>query len=95
VAAYRIASEALTNSLRHARATTCTVCLSVLEEGEPARLEIEVVDDGTGFRPVRRRGTGLRSMLERAEELGGTCVVEVRPEGGTRVVAQLPLAQGA
>lgn len=94
VAAYRIASEALTNSLRHAGATACAVRLTVLEEDEPAWLEIEVADDGTGFGPGRRRGTGVRSMHERAEELGGTCVVEARPGGGTLVVARLPLAQG-
>ncbi len=34
---------------------------------------------------------GLTSMHERAEELGGTCVVATRPEGGTRVNAWLPL----
>jgi len=42
-----------------------------------------------------RAGVGLGSMRERAEELGGTFVLEHRAEGGTRVRAVLPLARGA
>lgn len=40
-----------------------------------------------------RAGIGLTSMRERAAELGGECVVENNPSGGTRVKAQLPLQQ--
>ena len=54
-------------------------------------LELEVRDDGVGMPEGRRAGVGLSSMRERAEELGGTCVVEPDPEGGTRVLARLPL----
>jgi two-component system, NarL family, sensor kinase len=38
-------------------------------------------------------GIGMRSMRERAEELGGSCTIEARPEGGTLVVARLPLIE--
>ena len=89
VAIYRIVREALTNVARHAHARTCRVRLSVDRAG--GVLELEVRDDGVGMSEGRRAGVGLSSMRERAEELGGTCVVEPDPEGGTRVLARLPL----
>ena len=55
-------------------------------------LQLEVVDDGQGLPSVPVPGVGLESMRERAEELGGTFVVEAGAVGGTRVVARLPLA---
>jgi signal transduction histidine kinase len=89
VAAYRIAQEALTNLARHAYAKTCRVRISIDRGGSV--LELEVRDDGVGLPERRRSGVGLSSMLERAEELGGKCDVEPDPEGGTRVLARLPL----
>ena len=93
VAAYRIAQEALTNVARHAGASTCTVYFAIEEDGV---LRLEVRDDGRGIPDPRenssvRAGVGLTSMRERATELGGSLVVEPRPEGGTRVRAKLPL----
>lgn len=91
VAAYRIATEALANVVRHANAKDCEVRLS-LEDG----LVVEVSDDGVGLSKDRRTGVGLHSMRERTEELGGTCIVEPsRPAGGTRVLARLPLPKEA
>jgi signal transduction histidine kinase len=88
VSAYRISQEALTNVARHARATTCVVRLAVNDN-----VALEIVDDGVGIPAGRSAGVGLSSMHERAEELGGTCTVEALPEGGTRVLARLPLAK--
>jgi signal transduction histidine kinase len=88
VAAFRIASEALANVARHARAHNCCVMLSVDDA-----LHLEITDDGVGLAPNRRVGVGLVSMRERAEELGGTCEVVATPGGGTRVRAKLPLAK--
>ena len=85
VAAYRIATEALTNVVRHANARHCTVRIAVNEH-----LEIEVTDDGRGIgKPTP--GVGLSSMRERADELGGTCSVVLAEGGGTMVRAELPL----
>jgi signal transduction histidine kinase len=89
VACYRVAQEALTNVARHARANTCRVRLSV--DRGAGMLEVEITDDGAGIPEERVAGVGLSSMRERAEELGGTLEVEPRPEGGTRVLARLPL----
>src|SRR5205814_956011 len=87
MACYRIVQEALTNVVRHAHATHATVGLRLQQEA----LEVEVSDDGQGLPPGVRSGVGLTSMRERAEELGGTCQVEARTQGGTRVCARLPL----
>ena len=93
VAAYRIAVEAMTNAARHARARSCHVRLT--EAGTLAKLdrslEVEITDDGAGIARDVRPGIGLLSMRERASEVGGTCVVEAAPDGGTRVFARLPL----
>jgi signal transduction histidine kinase len=91
VAAYRIATEALTNSARHARARTTCVALSV----EAEALRLEVVDDGVGLEEARGRGVGLAAMSERAAELGGTCSVSSPSQGGTAVVALLPLREAS
>jgi two-component system NarL family sensor kinase len=88
VAALRIALEATTNALRHAAAASCTVGLAV-EEG---RLIVTVDDDGTGLPADPVRGVGLSSMLDRAEEVGGSLTIAGRPGPGTRVRAVLPVA---
>jgi signal transduction histidine kinase len=56
-------------------------------------LHLSIDDDGVGVTPEVRAGVGLLSMRERAEELGGRCVVEACPGGGTRVAVRLPLVR--
>jgi signal transduction histidine kinase len=87
VAAYRIAVEAMTNTVKHAHASRCSVSLAAEEDV----LVMEVTDDGHGFAPAHERGVGLSSMTERALELGGTCTVTSRSDGVT-VEARLPLS---
>jgi len=86
VASYRIVQEALANVTHHANATNCVVRLTVA-----GGLQIEVSDDGRGIQENHHSGVGLHSMRERAEELGGTCIVGRSASGGTRVLARLPL----
>ncbi|SEG85324.1 Histidine kinase-, DNA gyrase B-, and HSP90-like ATPase [Nonomuraea solani] len=86
VAAYRIVQEALTNARKHAGAGAVSVALA---RGE--RLRVTVTDGGPGIAPDARPGVGLRSMRERAAELGGTCTVRTAEAGGTIVDAELPL----
>ncbi len=88
VAAYRIVQEALTNVVRHARARTCLIRL--VASGD--ELQVEVVDDGVGLPESPRPGVGLRSMEERAAELGGSCTVGRASPTGTRVSFRLPLS---
>ncbi|KAA1417010.1 GAF domain-containing sensor histidine kinase [Nocardioides humilatus] len=84
-AAFRIAEEAITNVVRHAHASRCTVRIALDD-----RLVVEVRDDGVGWTGPRPGGVGTASMTERAERLGGTLLIE-RAEPGTRVRAELPV----
>jgi two-component system NarL family sensor kinase len=86
VAAYRIAMEAVTNAARHSSATRCEVHLR-RADGE---LELTVQDDGHGLATDAGIGVGMGSMRERAQELGGTCIV-TSGTGGTLVRARLPV----
>jgi signal transduction histidine kinase len=88
VAAYRIAVEAVNNAARHSGGTLVEVSL----RRRPDALELVIRDDGGGIGDERGVGVGLGSMRDRAEELGGTCTVGPAPDGGTQVVALLPLA---
>lgn len=87
VAAFRIATEAATNAVRHSGARTCTIALRRCDA-----LEVEVCDDGQGMQSGLRNGVGLVSLRERAEELGGEVLVDSSPGRGTRVSASLPVA---
>jgi two-component system NarL family sensor kinase len=86
VAVYRIVVEALTNVGRHARAHHCRIFIGVEDQ-----VDIEVTDDGIGLPVGHRGGVGLASMRERVSELGGNFAIESPPEGGTRVLATLPI----
>ncbi|WP_109509430.1 sensor histidine kinase [Nocardioides speluncae] len=86
VAAYRIATEAVTNVARHAEATTCRVTISL----DGRDLAVSVVDDGSGV-PTGTSGGGLATMRERAEELGGSLSVTANRPRGTAVSARLPI----
>lgn len=83
---YRVAQEALTNVARHARAQRAEVRLH--RNGGRARLEIE--DDGAGFPPGAREGSGVLGMRERAVLVGGTLKIDCSPLGGARVTLELP-----
>lgn len=87
-AAYRIVQESLTNVARHAGSGAKASVRAVLE---PDRLELEIVDDGSGVRTSPTEGGGLQGMRERVAALAGAFSAGRRPEGGFRVWASLPL----
>ncbi|MDP9867817.1 MULTISPECIES: sensor histidine kinase [Streptosporangium] len=78
--------EALSNVVRHARASKVEVSAEVSDE----RLVLVVADDGVGV-PADGRRSGLRNLQERAERLGGHLTVDAPPQGGTRLVWSVPL----
>lgn len=88
VAAYRIATEAVANAVRHAEGSSCRVTLGLCGED----LLVEIADDGRGLPADAVPGVGSASMRERAAELGGSLDVTSSPGAGTTVRARLPLA---
>src|SRR5579884_3756979 len=96
LAAFRLTQEALTNVVRHARATRVTIAL----ERKDGALALSINDDGCGFdverraRPGQRGGWGLVGMHERAALLGGNMAVSSQPGHGTSVTVTLPVGEG-
>lgn len=94
LALYRIFQEAVTNALKHARATRLQVTLARAAGG----LKLCVEDNGRGFKPAgggrsattSRSSLGLLNMRERAEFIGGTLMVRSVPREGTTIEVWAP-----
>ena len=87
-ALYRVAQEALHNTVKHARAANVKVKL----EESPEEFKLEVSDDGVGFdaQDDFPGHLGLKSMRERASRLDGTLEVVSDPGQGVHVLARVP-----
>jgi signal transduction histidine kinase len=85
VAAYYAASEAITNAIKHAKAST--IALSVDGRGGPLRLSIR--DDGIGGADPRR-GSGIVGLMDRVEAVGGTISLDSPSGIGTTLHMQFP-----
>jgi len=89
----RITQEALTNVVKHARASQVTITITTADQ--IARLV--VADDGVGFDraqlapPDESRGWGLLTMTERAEAIGAQCRIVSHPQQGTQVIVEAVL----
>ncbi|HEV2459145.1 MAG TPA: ATP-binding protein, partial [Ktedonobacterales bacterium] len=88
---YRIAQEALQNTVKHAHARTVDLVLQQTTD----EVILEVHDDGVGFDSLGAfpGPLGLRSMRERVGHLGGTLQIASAPSHGTRIVAHVPSGQ--
>jgi len=89
---FRIIQEALNNVRKHARARKVRVHIAV----RGGRLRVRVADDGVGFDPrvlsrASSRGLGVANIRDRAQLLGGECMVTTAPGQGTRVSVGIPL----
>jgi signal transduction histidine kinase/ligand-binding sensor domain-containing protein len=83
-----LVKESLANVAKHAAARHVIVALAT----NGAEVRVVIRDDGRGFDPGRAaRGSGLRNLRERLEQLGGSFEIESRPGAGTSVTAALPL----
>jgi two-component system, NarL family, sensor kinase len=86
---FRVASEALTNVRKHAKAREASLELGIVKR----RLQLRVSDTGVGFTPrrARRHGFGLIGIEERARRVGGRAAIRSVPGRGTTVLVTLPL----
>ena len=85
---YRSVQEALTNCVRHARASRIDV--SVVRKGDG--LTVTVADDGVGFNPAQRAGgLGLRGIEERVRDLHGILTIRSAAGAGTTLTMTVPL----
>ena len=89
-AAFRIAQEALTNIIRHSKATSARIAARHVT-GE---LQLDISDNGCGMDLTRsrRERLGLIGMAERAHMLGGSVEIDSAPGRGTRICVHLPLS---
>lgn len=86
---FRIAQEALNNALKHASASSISVRLEQIDQ----TVEMEVVDNGTGFdRKDLIEGIGFSSMQERAKQIGGKLIIQSMPGKGATVKVSIDLA---
>ena len=88
LSAYRVVQEALTNTVKHAAASTADVRVRYLEQS----LEVEINDDGRGSAGPTGSGFGLVGMRERVAVHGGQLDVGPRRGGGFQVRARFPLS---
>jgi signal transduction histidine kinase len=88
-ALYRIVQEALTNVIKHSRASRVSVLLTLKQDTVATVIE----DDGVGFEPEQARdgGLGLVGMRERIALLDGRLAIESSAEGGTSIVVEVPV----
>ncbi len=84
--AYFVACEALTNAVKHARASRATVAVRVGAAG----LEMAIADDGVGG--ADPAGSGLANIADRVSALNGTTTIDSPPGNGTRIVVSIPCA---
>lgn len=87
-ALYRVIQEALTNVVRHARASVASVTLSARD----GHVRVFVEDDGVGFDPEERPARshlGIQGMFERAELVEGSLSISSAPGKGTVVVLEV------
>jgi signal transduction histidine kinase len=86
IAAYYTVSEALTNTAKHARATTADIQVAACD----GALRVLIRDNGRGGANFGR-GTGLVGLRDRAEALGGHLRLDSPPEKGTTLEITLPI----
>lgn len=100
--AYRVASEAVHNTVKHAAAASLGVSVLVSTTPRGLQLAVDVVDDGRGVPsegdhraadPLRSGGYGMTAMRERAHRWGGEVEVVAEDGGGTRVRLRVPVVR--
>ncbi|MHC0561132.1 sensor histidine kinase [Paenibacillus anseongense] len=98
IAIFRLVQEALSNVIKHAKATFLSVELTL----EPDQVQIYVVDNGVGFdvpqteqKIAKGNNFGLLGMRERVELLEGTMIIDSAKDSGTKITMLIPIGGGA
>ena len=90
---YRISQEAVSNAIRHGKATKVTIAMI----SKPGLTLLEINDNGCGIynshKPDSRSGLGMHTMQYRASMLGASLQILAIPSGGTRILINLPVKQ--
>ena len=95
---YRIAQEAITNTVRHASTKQAEIRLVFLD----TEIDLSIEDNGDGFdveKTIQKRSNerpcwGLIGMMERATLIGGTCIINSEPARGTLIEVTVPIVPG-
>jgi PAS domain S-box-containing protein len=91
---YRIAQEAVSNAIKHGKATEILIRLELTSAGNDSTdVRLSVSDNGRGFAttPSRTTGMGLHIMRYRAGVISGSLAIEPNPAGGARLVCTAPV----
>jgi signal transduction histidine kinase len=84
---YFVACEALANVVKHARAESVTITVSIGE----SQVDMEIADDGVGgITPGGEAGRGLANIIDRVGALDGELTIDSPPGKGTRVMLKIP-----
>ena len=87
----RIAQEAISNAVRHGKPTVVTATL----RWEASHLTLQIKDNGSGIPKSllrKNKGMGLRSMRERAAQIGAKLAIQAGLGGGTRISVTVPIS---
>lgn len=86
----RISQEAMHNIKKHAQAKNVNITCSFMEN----IFVMDIADDGLGFEPPKiKNGFGMKTMRDRAEELGGTLTIESEQGTGTAIAVSIPITE--
>ncbi|MBN2163475.1 MAG: hypothetical protein JXR25_01200 [Pontiellaceae bacterium] len=86
---YRITQEAITNAVRHGKASKVSIELSIKD----GRYDLSVINDGTPMPPDIEKGLGMRLMQHRTEQLGGTLNLTQHTNGNTLLHCTIPVPE--
>ncbi|MFA8438099.1 histidine kinase [Pueribacillus sp. YX66] len=89
---FRIIQEAISNTLRHAKASAIELILYMVNE----QVRLKITDNGIGFNVNEQKTSsyGLRTMVERVNEIGGMIEIFSRPQKGTEIEVKVPVVKG-
>jgi len=86
----KLAQEAITNALKHAKATKLTIILTYKD----ALVSLSITDNGCGFQPnIDNGGFGLLSISERSDRIGGQLLINSILGKGTEILVEIPLEE--